>query len=46
MDENSVRAAEIAVAVALKTEQRVEIVKLKDEIKVNIVKRKEVKIPT
>lgn len=46
MDEKVIKAAEVAIAIALQTEQRVEVVKLKNDIRVNIVKREEVKIPS
>lgn len=46
MDKKAIEAAETAVATAVKTGQRVEVVPLKNEIKVNIVERKEVKLPT
>lgn len=46
MDEKIVKAAETAVAEAIKSDKRVEIVPLKNDIKINIVERKEVKIPS
>lgn len=45
MESKIIKAAEEAVATAVKTGQRVEVVPLKNEIKVNIVERKEVKLP-